>query len=81
MLEEKFQELHDKLDQVLSIHKSLPKWYPITKMFAIECGYKTMDGLRRWCISNLPPSDFMKHGKHWYISANALPTVKIRKMM
>lgn len=76
MLEEKFQEINEKLDAVLRIHSSLPEWYPITREFAKECGYKTMDGLRKWCFNNLPPDDFVKRGRYWFISVRALPRVK-----
>lgn len=31
MLEKKFDELNYKLDQVLTIHRALPQWFPITK--------------------------------------------------
>jgi hypothetical protein len=78
MLEERFQELNDKLDTILTIHRSLPQWYPITREFATECGYKTVDGLRKWCYNNLNPCDFLKRGKLWYINIKSLPLVKVK---
>lgn len=78
MLEEKFQELNQKLDSILILHRSLPQWYPITQDFASECGYKTMEGLRKWCYNNLNPDDFVKKGKLWYISVKSLPHVKMK---
>jgi len=78
MLEEKFQELNEKLDTILIIHRSLPQWYPITQDFATECGYKTLDGLRKWCYKNLNPNDFLKRGKLWYINIKSLPLVKAK---
>ena len=75
MLQEKFDEISVKLDKVLEIHKSIPKWYPITIEFAKECEYETTDGLRKWCLRNLPPDDFVKRGKLWWISVNSLPYV------
>lgn len=78
MLDEKFQELNDKLDTILILHRSLPQWYPITQEFATECGYKTLDGLRKWCYNNLNPEDFVKRGKLWYINIKSLPIVKIK---
>lgn len=78
MLEEKFAEINKKLDEILAIHRALPEWYPITREFATECGYKTIDGLRKWCYNNLNPDDFVKRGKLWYINVKSLPLVKIR---
>lgn len=78
MLDEKFSEINQKLDSVLIIHKSLPTWYPITKEYAIECGYKTVWGLTKWCRSNLSPNDFIKRGKHWFIHVSSLPLVKMK---
>lgn len=78
MLEEKFDEINDKLDQVLSIHRSLPEWFPITKEYAEECGYKSVWGLRQWCYNNLNPDDFVKRGKLWYIHVRSLPLVKMK---
>ena len=78
MLEEKFQELNEKLDTILIIHRSLPQWYPITREFSAECGYKTVDGLRKWCYNNLNPNDFLKRGKLWYINIKSLPLVKAK---
>lgn len=78
MLQEKFEELNNKLDQVLKIHKSLPEWYPITKIFADECGYRTVWGLTKWCRSNLSPDDFVKRGKFWFIHVRSLSHVKMK---
>lgn len=75
MLEEKFEEINSKLDKVLKLHNALPEWYPLTQEYAYECGYKTIDGLRKWCYNNLPPDDFVKKGKLWYISIRSLPLV------
>ena len=78
MLDEKFQELNEKLDTILTMHRALPEWYPITREFATECGYKTLDGLRKWCYNNLNPNDFLKRGKLWYINIKSLPLVKVK---
>jgi len=75
---ERLEAIESKLDEVLAIHRALPEWYPITREFASECGYKTMDGLRKWCYNNLPPDDFEKRGKYWYINVRSLPHVKMR---
>jgi len=75
MFEEKFEELNSKLDKVLSLHKALPQWHPITQLYAEERGYETTDGLRKWCYNNLPPDDFVKKGKLWYINIESLPLV------
>jgi len=78
MLLERLESIESKLDDVLALHRALPTWYPITREFAAECGYKTMDGLRKWCYNNLHPDDFVKRGKHWFIHIGSLPMVKIR---
>lgn len=75
ILDEKFEAINQKLDEVLKLHRSLPEWYPLTKEYANECGYKTIDGLRKWCYNNLPPDDFIKKGKLWYIHKKSLPLV------
>lgn len=75
MLEERFDDIDRKLDQVLEMHRALPTWYPITKLFAEERGYETTDGLRKHCQNNLVSEDFIKHGKIWYIHRRALPLV------
>ncbi len=73
-----FNEILVKIDHILDIHKALPTWIPLTKDYANECGYKTLDGLRKWCYNNLPPDDFQKKGKHWYIHISAIHLVKRR---
>jgi hypothetical protein len=75
---EKIEVMEAKIDAILAIHRSLPTWYPITQEFATECGYKTIDGLRKWCYNNLNPDDFVKRGKFWYIHVKSLPLVKMR---
>lgn len=78
MLSEQLDEIDRKLDQILALHRALPQWYPITKEFAQECGYKTAEGLKKWCYNNLNPDDFVKRGKHWFINVRSLPNVKMR---
>jgi len=78
MFEKEFDEINGKLDQVLKIHSALPEWYPLTKPFAEECGYKTIDGLRNWCLNNINPDLFIKKGKLWYVHVTALPSVKLK---
>lgn len=78
MLEEKFEEILQGIQQVLAIHRSLPQWFPITKEYAEECGYKSVWGLRQWCYNNLNPDDFVKRGKLWYINVKSLPLVKMK---
>lgn len=78
MLLEHLESIESKLDEVLALHRSLPTWYPITREFATECGYKTIDGLRKWCYNNLHPDDFVKRGKYWFIHVSSLPHVKMK---
>lgn len=78
LLMERLESIDAKLDEILAIHRALPEWYPITREFATECGYKTIDGLRKWCYNNLNPDDFVKRGKFWHINIKSLPLVKIR---
>lgn len=69
-----------KLDELLKIHDALPTWMPLSAEYAKECGYKTIDGLRKWCFNNLPPDKFEKRGKSWYIHRSQLHRVK-RKLV
>jgi hypothetical protein len=78
MLEEKFRELNEKLDTVLSIVSAIPTWYPITREYAKECGYQTAEGLKKWCYNNLNPDDFVKKGKHWFINVRSIHLVKMK---
>jgi len=72
MLKREFDEIKQMLKRVLSIHNNIPKWYPLTLDYANECGYKTVDGLRKWCYANLPPDDFIKKGRFWYVNVRSL---------
>lgn len=69
-----------KLDEILAIHTALPTWIPLSKDYAFECGYKTIDGLRKWCYNNLPPEKFEKHGKNWYIHVSVIHFVKRKEV-
>ncbi len=69
-------EINTKLNDILKIHKALPTWLPLTKEYAYENGYQTVDGLRKWCYNNLGPDDFTKRGKHWYIHISVIHFVK-----
>ena len=71
-----FDDINSKLDEILKVHTALPTWIPLSKQYAIECGYKSIDGLRKWCYSNLPPESFQKHGKNWYIHVSAIHLIK-----
>lgn len=68
--------INEKLDEILKIHHALPAWIPLSKEYAAECGYKTLDGLRKWCFNNLPPETFEKRGKNWYIHISVFHLVK-----
>ncbi|UPT76692.1 hypothetical protein MN086_06445 [Sulfurovum sp. XGS-02] len=71
-----FDVINEKLDEILKIHQSLPSWIPLSKNFAEECGYTTIDGLRKWCFNNLPPEKFEKRGKNWFIHLSVLHQIK-----
>lgn len=73
-----FDVINDKLDEILSIHQALPQWLPLSSEYAKECGYKTIDGLRKWCYNNLPPEKFQKRGKNWYIHISVIHYVKTK---
>lgn len=75
-----FDVINEKLDEILKIHHALPTWIPLSKEYAKECGYTTIDGLRKWCYNNLPPEKFEKRGKNWYIHISAVHFVK-RKLV
>ena len=68
--------INDKLDEILRIHRSLPTWIPISKQYAKECGYKSIQGLRVWCFKHLPPDKFDKRGNSWCIHISVLHFVK-----
>ena len=72
--------INDKLNEILAIHEALPRWIPLSQAYAEECGYKTIDGLRKWCYNNLAPDKFEKKGKNWYIHISAAHLVK-RKLV
>ncbi len=74
------KEILIKLNEILAIHKALPTWLPLTQEYAKECGYKTLDGLRKWCCKNLHPDLFVKKGNQWYIHISAIHIVK-RKVL
>lgn len=69
-------KIHSQLAELLAIHKALPTWIPLSKYYAHECGYKTIDGLRKYCFNNLPPDKFEKRGKNWYIHVSVIHYVK-----
>jgi len=71
-----FDEINTKLDEILKVHNALPTWIPLSRGYANECGYKTIDGLRKWCHNNLHPDTFEKHGKNWYIHISVIHFVK-----
>ena len=75
-----FDEINTKLDEILKVHNALPTWIPLSRGYANECGYKTIDGLRKWCHNNLHPDTFEKHGKNWYIHISVIHFVK-RKLV
>ena len=69
-------QINSKLDEILQIHKSLPTWIPVSKHFSQECGYKTIDGFRKWCLNNLGPDEFKKLGSHWHVNIAVLHKCK-----
>jgi len=71
-----FEEINRKLDEILAIHQAIPTWIPLTKEFAKECGYKTIDGLRKWCYNNLSPELFEQRGRYWYIHRSVIHLVR-----
>lgn len=78
MLIERIEDLERDVEELKRQMRHLPTWYPITKLFAEECGYKTTDGLRKYCQNNLHPDAFIKKGKLWYIHKTALHSVKFK---
>ena len=73
-------QIDSKLNEILAIHQALPTWIPLSKQYANECGYQTIDGLRKWCYNNLPPEKFEKRGKNWFIHISVIHYVK-RKLV
>ncbi len=39
--------INAKLEEIRKIHSAMPTWIPLSKPYAIECGYKTLDFLRK----------------------------------
>lgn len=66
------ESINEKLEKILMVVEALPTWIPLSKEYANECGYQTIDGLRKWCYNNLPPEKFEKHGKRWYIHVSVV---------
>lgn len=81
MFVDTLNDINAKIDKILSIHRSLPEWYPINMEVAKECGYKSLDGLRKWCYKNLPPDDFVKRGHLWYVNIRSLHSLKSKNLV
>ena len=78
MLIEKIDLIENKLEAILQIHEALPTWTPLSKRYAKECGYKTIDGLRAYCLNNINPDHFQKFDGKWYLHVSILHKVKRR---
>jgi len=71
-----FEIILEEIREIKKIHKALPEWTPLSKNYAKECGYKTIDGLRNHCLNKLHPDYFKKIENKWYIHISVLHQVK-----
>ena len=72
LLTERIETLEEKIDMMLDILGMQPDWYPLSLNLANRAGYKTVDGLRKWCLNNIHPDYFKKFGKTWHIHRTKL---------
>lgn len=80
MLIDRIENLEDEIQDIKAHLSALPTWIPLTLEYANECGYKTTDGLRRWCIRNLSPEEFVQKGRFWCAHRKALVKVKLKSV-
>ncbi len=73
LLTERIDILENKIDTILDILGVQPEWHPLSLAMADKTGYKTIDGLRKWCERNIHPDYFRKIGKVWHIHRTKLP--------
>ncbi len=60
------------------IKQILPEWIPLNKEFATSKGFKSTNGLRRWCLKNLSPHEFEQKGRKWYVHKTALAKISLK---
>ncbi len=73
LLTERIEVLEEKIDLILDILGMHPDWYPLSLNLANRVGYKSVDGLRKWCTRNIHPDYFRQIGKTWHIHRTKLP--------
>lgn len=71
-----FETILQRLDDIEEHFVAMPEWIPITKEFARQNGYKTVDGLRIWCQKHLPPDQFDKRENRWCVNKTAVRLIK-----
>lgn len=71
-LEQEVRNIRSEIDAMNNFFRALPDWYPIGIDLAHQYGYRTVDGLRKWCTNNVHPDDFVKRGKNWFLSKRSL---------
>ena len=76
LLTERIEILENKIDMMLDILGMQPEWYPLSLSLANRMGYKTVDGLRKWCARNIHPDYFKQIGKIWHIHRTRLPYIQ-----
>lgn len=72
-LEQEVRNIRNEINALNNVFIALPDWYPLGADLACQYGYRTVDGLRKWCINNIHPEDFIKRGKNWFLSKRSLP--------
>jgi len=80
MLIDRIELLESDICYIKNNLSSLPTWIPLTLEYAKECGYKTTDGLRHWCMRNLSLEEFVQKGRFWCIHRKALAKTKQKRI-
>jgi hypothetical protein len=66
------EELQKVLLHIQHITNNSPDLIPTDETLAKQYGFSSLQSFRKYCLANLPPKDFLKIGKKWYIRFSAL---------
>ena len=65
---EKLDELESKVNYLCNC---FPTWIPLSNKLLESTGYKSVDGLRVYCLKNIHPDKFQKFGRQYHIHKDA----------
>lgn len=65
---EKIENLETKINYLFGC---FPEWIPLSSKLLESTGYKSVDGLRKYCITNIHPEKFKKFGRQYHIHRDA----------